>query len=123
MVHWIYVFIGGGLGSMARYAFTVYIGMITFNNRLLPLATFMANMISCLILGVLINKYVHDGLSSDSRLLLATGFCGGFSTFSTLSLEMLNMIERGQVAMALIYVALTTLSGLALMYIGYKLSF
>jgi fluoride exporter len=122
MVHWMLVFVGGGLGSMLRYAFSLYIAPFSYASRFFPLATLLANIVSCFILGLLINKYVHDGLSTDARLLFATGFCGGFSTFSTLSLEMLRMIESGQVGTAFLYIALTTLTGLAFLYFGYKLS-
>jgi fluoride exporter len=123
MVQWMLVFAGGGLGSMLRYAFSLYIAPFSYASRFFPLATLFANIVSCFILGLLINKYVHDGLSTDARLLFATGFCGGFSTFSTLSLEMLRMIENGQTGMAFFYITLTTLAGLVFLYLGYKLTF
>lgn len=123
MIQWVFVFIGGGLGSMARFACTKYIDTLIIGTSTIPLPTLIANILSCFVLGILINKYVHSGVSPDMRLLLATGFCGGFSTFSTLSLEMFNMIERGQPGLAFSYIAISTLLGLAALFTGYKIGF
>ena len=123
MMQWILVFIGGGLGSMARFAFSRYLDSDKLGLGILPIPTFLANLVSCFILGILVNKYIQSGMSPDARLLLASGFCGGFSTFSTLSLEMFSFIQKGQPLLAFTYIFLSTIFGLIALYAGYRIPF
>lgn len=118
MQEWIYVFIGGGLGSLCRY--WVGIQFSSYNTNF-PLGTFAANFLACFILGILIGMQLKSNLSNHSGLFLMTGFCGGFSTFSTFSAESLELFQDQQYGMAIFYIASSLLIGLFALYIGLKL--
>lgn len=115
---WLSVFIGGGLGSLCRYglskAFPYTSGF--------PLATFIANVLACLVLGYLIGIEMKKDMGMTSKLLLMTGFCGGFSTFSTFSGESFKLIESGHSTMAIMYMGLSLLICLFGIFAGYQLS-
>ena len=99
----ILVFVGGGLGSLARYG----VGLLLqpWAPRF-PLATLLANIAACLLLGILTGLQMRSQLDDTRRLLLATGFCGGFSTFSTFTNETWYSLQSGQTASALLNVFL-----------------
>jgi CrcB protein len=87
----VFVFLGGGLGSIARYGIT----KIDFPlSSKFPLATFITNSLACIILGVIL-FYAKDKISSNEwvKYFLVIGFCGGFSTFSTFSLETVKLFQ------------------------------
>lgn len=78
------VFIGGGLGSLARFLMIKLIDPQKFN---FPYATLIANVLSCFILGIVVGYFIDKTSDASIKLLLLTGFCGGFSTFSTFAYE------------------------------------
>ena len=112
------VFLGGGLGSMFRYSIS---RIIPYTAGSFPSATLIANIISSLILGILIGFSLRQHLSHNQELLMITGFCGGFSTFSTFSGESLSLIERGQWGMAVSYIIISILAGLISVYLGLRI--
>ncbi|MBK8698940.1 MAG: fluoride efflux transporter CrcB [Saprospiraceae bacterium] len=116
----IYVFVGGGLGSVARYA--IGVGFEKHNTATLPYHTLLSNFISCLIAGLLIGYLPKSGFYTEGRLWLLTGFCGGFSTFSTFSLEVVFMIQKGAYPSALFYATLSFLSCLIAVFAGIKMA-
>ena len=115
----LWVFLGGGLGSLCRYGIA---RMMTNYKMDFPIATFTANVISCVILGFLIGLTLKDGLSDNQKLFLMTGFCGGFSTFSTFSAESFQLIESGNITTALMYIGASILVCLVCIWIGIKLA-
>ena len=113
------VFIGGGLGSICRYGIAVWLKPSEF---IFPYATLLANIISCIVLGCLITLGQKSFFSSSTYLLLATGFCGGFSTFSTFTAETFALFENGQETLAFINIAASLLICLGAIFLGIKLS-
>jgi len=118
MQNWMYVFLGGGMGSLVRYGFGVYFAT---SESSFPMATFISNFIACLILGVLIASQLKHNLSESQGLLLMTGFCGGFSTFSTFSAETMKLFQNQQYALGLFYIGSSIILGLLAVYIGIKI--
>lgn len=90
----LFIFLGGGLGSVTRFGVGKWIGSI--HNTHFPYGTLAANIISCLVLGFVIGLADHKQVISPSaRLFWAVGFCGGFSTFSTFSAETISLLQNG----------------------------
>ena len=102
------VFVGGGTGCIARYGISLLLKRFCDNLHGFPVHTFVANIIGCLIIG-LATGYLAKHANSSLSLLLVTGFCGGFTTFSTFSLESLSLFKCGQPETACLYI-LTSLA-------------
>lgn len=114
----LYVFMGGGLGSMCRFGISQVVDQ---KEGFFPYATFAANVLSCIVLGYLISLASKKGLSPNGTLLLVTGFCGGFSTFSTFSLESYKLLINGDWTTAFIYVTASFFVCLLSIFLGMKL--
>lgn len=117
MLNWIAVFVGGGLGSWCRYGLSQWIDSSSF-----PWATLLANALACLALGLMTGYSSHQGWAAPWKLLAATGFCGGFSTFSTFSGDAIALMEQGFPWTALGYVCISLVIGVLALYIGLFLS-
>jgi CrcB protein len=116
-MHWTavaFVFVGGGLGSVLRYA--ISLGVTRFLNHQLPLATFFSNMISTALLAWVVWRLAPQ-LSPNGLLFLTIGFCGGFSTFSTFSLETFELLRSGQNTWAVLNVVLSVVFALLILFI------
>ena len=111
--------LGGFTGSVLRYVIGNWVTKSQLLSAGLP-ATLVVNVLGCLLIGLLFGYAAR--LPKDFLLLATTGFCGGFTTFSTFSLDSLKMIERGEYMNMLIYVGLSLLVGLAATWLGYWLS-
>jgi len=118
-VKFLFVFIGGGLGSMARYAIWRLFEKFSFQ---IPYATFVANILSCFILGYFIGLQIKLDIPDNLRLLLLIGFCGGFSTFSTFGFETFQMLESGNIQTALGYILISVLVCWIFIYLGIKMT-
>lgn len=109
------VFLGGGMGSILRYGISLY---FSNQNHLFPKATFLANVIGALLIGVLIGYQLKHQTSNGLSLFLVTGFCGGFTTFSTFSLESYNLWKAEEWSTLGIYLSASLLIGILLTGIG-----
>ncbi|MDR1499836.1 MAG: fluoride efflux transporter CrcB [Tannerellaceae bacterium] len=111
---------GGGLGSMARYLVSALTARFGGS---FPLATFFVNMTGCILIGLLVGLSERYGvIDRNVRLLLVTGFCGGYTTFSTFSLENIRLLESHQYALLAIYASGSLLIGIAAAALGFFLS-
>lgn len=111
----LYIFLGGGLGSLARYG----VGYLTKNwlDISFPLGTFLSNVIASVILAVLTLVIASRADHEDwVRPLLIVGFCGGFSTFSTFGYETVTLMQEGNFTVALINIVLSVMVGVSLIY-------
>ncbi|HVJ45807.1 MAG TPA: fluoride efflux transporter CrcB [Luteolibacter sp.] len=112
---------GGAFGSIARYLLGGAI-LHRFPNLKFPLGTFTVNIIGCLIIGLLAGFIEKRGaFSPDIRLLLFTGICGGFTTFSAFANEGVFLIRRSDTPTALLYAAASVVIGFLAVWIGIKL--
>jgi CrcB protein len=105
-MNWFYVFLGGGAGAMMRYA----IGL-AFKSKQFPWATLTANLIACILIGILFAYQLRDNKSM--WLLLAVGLCGGLSTFSAFSLESVELFQQGNYKYAVLNIIISLLGCLA----------
>lgn len=112
MLDAIAVFLGGGLGSLGRWALT-FVPWKTVGEAGFPLATLVTNVAGAFLIGVVVAAAVPAGLSPRATLLLKTGVCGGFTTFSTFALETGDLIERGAYGVAAAYLMLSFVLGVA----------
>lgn len=100
------VFVGGGLGAVARYG--VSIGVARIAGTGFPLPTLLINIAGSFAMGLVVAWFALRGEGGqDLRLFLTTGVLGGFTTFSAFSLETMLLYERGEVGLALAYVLLS----------------
>ncbi|GGG08300.1 putative fluoride ion transporter CrcB [Dokdonia pacifica] len=110
------VFIGGGTGSIARYLLSKVWNTSTTG---IPYGTFTANILGSLIIGLILGWAIKNNtLSSNTTLLLATGFCGGFTTFSTFAYENHNFIKSGDLMQFAIYAIASFVVGILAVFGG-----
>ncbi len=118
MLSFFWVFLGGGLGSLARFGIA---RALQHWHLHFPLATLLANIISCLLLGYLMGLVARGQLSDPAKWLLMTGFCGGFSTFSTFSGESYALLQSGHYGLAVLNLGGSLILGLICIYLGLRL--
>lgn len=119
-LNWLYVFLGGGLGSVCRFYLSQ--GLNPKSVGMIPWGTFLSNFVACVLLGVAIARWGKSEEESSVWLyLVAVGFCGGFSTFSTFSKENFELLESGSFGIFSIYVLLSLVLGVVGFLVGYFL--
>ena len=102
--------LGGALGAIFRYLLGQIIPKLGSG---FPLGTFVVNLIGCFAIGLVVGLAgKHSNIDPRLILFLQTGICGGFTTFSTFSLESLTLIEEGRLAIGILYIVLSVLLGL-----------
>ena len=114
------VFIGGGLGTVMRFLTSK---ILPYSGKGFPWSTFSANMIGCLIIGVVTGYFLRNISENESEwILFATvGFCGGFTTFSSFANENFLFLRDENYIIMLIYCVLSVLSGILMIYLGIML--
>ena len=114
---WLLVFTGGGLGAVARLAVARLFPVPPGDQLGFPWGTFAANLAACIVLGVALSLLARQQLSPTHQLLIVTGFCGGFSTFSTFAADLLYLMQQGQLATAVVYLLASILLGVASIFV------
>lgn len=110
------VFLGSGLGGVCRWGLGVWCKHL--GATALPVGTLAANILGCFAIGALTRALPGGELT---RLLLVTGFCGGFTTFSTFTNENVAMLRSGDILPAAAYTAASVFCGLVAAYTGMKI--
>ena len=116
----LYVFIGGGIGSVLRYLISFVFKKNSYN---FPWSTFIVNMIGCFLIGLIFgylnrNEYVKDPLTN----ILVIGFCGGFTTFSTFASENFQLFKSEYFFTLFLYITLSVIIGISLVILGFWFS-
>ena len=109
------VALGGAAGSVLRF---VVSRSLNFN---FPSGTLLVNLSGCFLIGILWGLLARN-VDEGKRLLLITGFCGGFTTFSSFTLEGMRMIMENRLLAFTLYTCISVIGGLLLTYFGYKLT-
>lgn len=113
MIECLCVGIGGGVGAIFRYL----LGTISVATAF-PVMTLAINFMGALLIGIIVGITDEVGLPPNAVLLLKTGLCGGFTTFSTFSLETLTLFENKEFALGTIYAVSSVLLCLAGLFLG-----
>lgn len=114
------VFIGGGTGSIARYLLGKFINDPSSG---IPYGTFAANIIGSLLIGIILGWALKNNtLNSNTTLLLATGFCGGFTTFSTFAYENHVLLKSGDFMTFALYAIASFAIGILAVFGGMEIS-
>lgn len=111
--------IGGFFGSIFRYLISHYINISTHST--FPFGTLTVNVVGSLLIGIIIATALEGDLNKSMRLLLATGFCGGFTTFSSFSYEFFSLLQHEQTGYAFLYAIASFIFGLAFVWLGFYL--
>lgn len=120
MMSFLIVALGGALGSVLRYS--AGFGVANIWPQHLYIATVFVNIIGCFLIGCAFAWFVQrPDVSEMAPLLLMTGLLGGFTTFSTFSLDALRIFNEGQHTQALLYMGVTLIGGLLATWLGMAL--
>ncbi|HEX8376192.1 MAG TPA: fluoride efflux transporter CrcB [Pedobacter sp.] len=110
------VFAGGGLGSVARYGISKMYGSW---QSIFPFATLTANFLSCIVFGLIIILSADKlSISPLVKLLIITGFCGGFSTYSSFTFETVQLFKNDNTLLAFSNILLNFFLSVSGLYIG-----
>lgn len=117
-MYYLFVFIGGFLGSISRYIVGNTFQPLTSG---FPVQTFFINCIGSFFLGAFL-PFAKIRLKPEYSLLMGTGFTGAFTTFSTFSLENVHLMNEKQFFVSFLYIFFSIVIGISLSFSGYKLS-
>jgi CrcB protein len=117
---YLWVGLGGFLGSVARHAVAVALPASAAGR--FPAATFAVNCLGCLLIGAVAGLAARTTLPDSLRLFLVPGLLGGFTTFSAFGLESLGLLRRGELGIALMYVLGSVLVGVFAVWLGLRLA-
>jgi CrcB protein len=119
-VGYLIVFLGGGLGAATRHG--INLGIARLLGTGFPYATLLINITGSVVMGLAAAYFAFKGDATQHwRLFLTTGVLGGYTTFSTFSLDVALLYERGEVGLAALYVVLSVLVSIAGLFAGFAL--
>ena len=111
------VALGGGIGSVLRYGASLVI-----NTKYFPWSTLVVNIIGSFLIGLILALSIkEESFLYHWKLFLATGVCGGFTTFSAFSLENMELLQSGKYLLAITYIIVSVVLGIASAFLGFKL--
>lgn len=121
MLIWLYVAVGSAMGGVSRYVIGTAVQQrfgLAF-----PVGTLLVNITGSLLLGFIL-RFALGGtqISPETRVFLTTGFCGGYTTFSTFSYDTAVMFESGQYRRAVVYVTLSVVLSVLATFAGFALA-
>lgn len=114
----IYIFIGGGLGSVLRFLISNYTQKL-WNVSSFPMGTFIVNMIGCFLIGIFSAYFLK--VDNYLKYLLIAGLCGGFTTFSAFSIENYSLWQNGNYSIMVLYILLSIILGFLAVVLGFQL--
>ena len=121
----LYIFIGGGLGAISRFGLSSIVQAMVQNTRLqrMPVGIFAANMIGCLLIGIVVGYIASRGNASPTWLnpLVVTGFLGGFTTFSTFALDNHKLLSESP-SHAAFNIAASIIGSIIAVWLGFKIA-
>jgi CrcB protein len=112
---------GGAVGSMLRYAVQRF--FLSQSATVFPSGTLLVNIAGCFLIGILWSLVSRSLTWNDEmKLLLMTGFCGGFTTFSAFTLEGIGLLKENRTALFVIYLTASVVGGLLATFIGIRIA-
>lgn len=115
---YLYIGLGGAIGSILRFVFSKF-SQDLFKATYFPIGTLLVNIIGSFIIGVIFEIYDQNfAINQDLKFFLTTGFCGGFTTFSTFSNETMIMVSDGNFLYASVYIFSSLFFSLLGVYLG-----
>ena len=120
MIKLLLILSGGALGSLGRYAVSGLAHRLS--TSMFPIGTLAVNLIGSFIIGLLWGAFENTIISPNARSFIFIGVLGGFTTFSTYSLETLNLLRDGEIKLAFLNLALNNILGLLLAFAGLALA-
>lgn len=113
----LFVAFGGAVGSVFRYLVS-----FLFIAKKIPASTFAVNIIGSFLIGIIMAYITKQANSQTSQLLIVTGFCGGFTTFSAFSWDIVLMLQQARYFSAATYILATIIFGVAFAFLGFWIS-
>lgn len=116
----LYIGLGGALGSVMRYLTSGW--FYRYSDGIFPLGTLGVNLIGSFIIGLLWGIFENVVVSANVRNFFLVGILGGFTTFSTFTLENFHLLRDGEIKLAFVNIAFSNIAGVALVFVGYFIS-
>ncbi len=111
------VFLGGGFGSALRFGLGIWLNQ----DHLKWIPTLTVNVLGCILLGCLLAYNDKNQLTESLFLLMAVGFCGGLTTFSTFSAELFFLLKQAAYYQAIAYLLVSIILGISAVLISYQI--
>lgn len=109
--------VGGGVGSILRHLTTLFINK--YVSTAFPFGTLIVNFFGCMLMGIIVGLFINEGkYSQEMKYLFATGFCGGYTTFSAFASENIQLFQNGNSFTAFVYIATSVIFSLFAVWLG-----